>query len=153
MKATLASAFAIVSKVAHSELMKYLFELLIVFLGVYLAFLVTDYQEAVKERELRVQHYESLVFELQTLVNYLDFEQQKLRVHLKVLDDIDQGKRPRIPSGNLFFVYPGSVRDAAFNTKLFEALDSDIVQNIIEGSFGLKWLEKEIELFNERSNA
>lgn len=74
MKATLASLFALASKVAQSELMKYLFEIFIVFLGVYLAFLLTDYQESLRERDIRVQHYESLTLELRMVANMLKIE-------------------------------------------------------------------------------
>ena len=153
MKESIASVLALVSRITKSELMKYLFELLVVFVGVYLAFWLTDYQEAERERDLRVQHYESLALELQVLVSYLDFEEQKLLAHMKVVDEIDQGKRPRIPSSDLLFIYPGSVRDSAFNSKHFESLDSSIVQNIIRGSFGLSTLEKYIESFNLQSAA
>ena len=133
--------------------MKYLFEIIIVFLGVYLAFLLTDFQDAVRERDIRVQHYESLALELQVLASNLEFEEVKLREHLRVVEEIDQGKRPQIPPSDLLFIYTGSVRDAAFNSRHFEALDSNIVQNIIHGSFGLSMLEELVESFNHQSNA
>ena len=153
MKAVLASALVLIGKVAQLEVTKYLFEILIVFLGVYLAFLLTDYQEAMKERDLRVQHYESLALELQGLAFTLGVEEQKLRAHVHVVEEIDQGKRPRIPSSDLLFVYPGFVRDSAFNSRHFEALDSELVKEIINGSFGLSLLEKQIESFNDQSTA
>lgn len=153
MKAPLASSLALVSKIAQLEVVKYLFEIIIVFLGVYLAFLLTDFQDAARERDIRVQHYESLALELQVLAQSLEFEEEKLREHMKVVDEIDQGKRPRIPPSDLLYIYTGSVRDAAFNSRHFEALDSDIVQNIIRGSFGLSMLEKKIQSFNDKSNA
>ena len=153
MKALLTSVMAVASKVFQSDWIKYVFELFVVFLGVYLAFLFTDFQEASRERDIRVQHYESLVLELQVLVQSLRVEEEKLIAHMKVVDDIAQGKRPKIPPSNLLFVYPGSLRDAAFNSRHFEALDSEIVNQIIQGSRGLQWLEKSIESFNDKSHA
>ena len=153
MKTVLASSLTLVNKIAQLEVMKYLFELVIVFLGVYLAFLLTDFQDAVQERDIRVQHYESLALELQVLASTLEFEEAKLRKHMRVVEEIDQGKRPQIPPSDLLYIYTGSVRDAAFNSRHFEALDSDIVQNIIHGSFGLSMLEKQVESFNDKSNA
>lgn len=151
MKATLASLFALASKVAQSELMKYLFEIFIVFLGVYLAFLLTDYQESLRERDIRVQHYESLALELRLLANVLKFEENKLHAHMKVVEEINQGNRPRIPPSDLLFVYTGSLVESAFNSRHFEALDSDIVREIIQGSFGLKLLEEQIDSFNKKA--
>ena len=153
MKAVLASALVLIGKVTKLEITKYLFEILIVFLGVYLAFLLADYQEAMRERDIRVQHYESLLLELQRLAFALGIEEQKLSTHLNVVEDIDQGNRPRIPSSDLLFIYPGFVRDSAFNSRHFEALDSEIVEQIINGSFGLSMLEKQIESFNDQSIA
>ncbi|MXW07509.1 MAG: hypothetical protein F4X56_02760 [Gammaproteobacteria bacterium] len=152
MNAILASVVAITKKVFQSEWIKYVFELFVVFLGVYLAFLFTDYQEDLRERRLQVQYYEYLSIELQILASTLDFEEQKLQAHLQVVKEIEQGKRPRIPSSDLLFVYPGFVRDAAFYTKHFESLEYDF-DEIILGTHGLAILEKEIESFNEKSNA
>lgn len=153
MKRIFASAVAIVTRIARTEAMRYLFEVLIVFLGVYLAFLITDHQESNREREIRVQHYESLAGELAVLASILDAEEQKILVHMKIVEDIDQGKRPNIPPSDLLFVYPGSVRDSAFNSKHFESLDPDIVHKIIRGSFGLSLLEQSVESFNAQSFA
>ena len=153
MKATLASLFALASKVAQSELMKYLFEIFIVFLGVYLAFLLTDYQESLRERDIRVQHYESLALELRMVANMLKLEEEKLHAHMKVVEEINQGNRPRIPPSDLLFVYTGALVDSAFNSRHFEALDSDIIREIVQGSFGLKLLEKRIDSFNNKATA
>ena len=153
MKAFLASVLALVSKVMNLEVFKYLFEIVVVFLGVYLAFLLADYQEEQRERDIRVQHYESFVFELATLAHLLEMEKVKLAKHVQVVEEIAQGKRPHIPPSDLFFVYTGSLRDAAFNSRHFEALDARIVQQIIDGSFGLAFLAAQVESFNEKSNA
>ena len=105
-----------------------------------------------RERKLQVQYYEPLSLDLQILASTLDFEEQKLQAHLQVLKEIEQGKRPRIPSSDLLFVYPGFVRDAAFYSKHFESLEYNFDQ-IIWGTQGMAILEKEIDSFNEKSNA
>ena len=58
-----------------------------------------------------------------------------------------------IPPSDLLFYYHGSIREAVFNSRRFEALDSEIVRNIMHGSFGLLMLEKQIESFNEKSTS
>ena len=122
-------------------------------MGVYLAFLFTDLQDNARERAIRVQHYQSLSLELSILASTLEIEEQKLLAHMKVVAEIDKGTRPPIPPSDLLYYYHGSVRDAAFNSRHFEALDSEVVRNIIHGSFGLSMLEKQIESFNEKSTA
>ena len=134
MKASMASALALLGKIAQSDVIRYVFEILVVFLGVYLAFLFTDFQDNARERAIRVQHYQSLSLELSILASTLEIEEQKLLVHMKVVDEIDQGTRPPIPPSDLLFYYHGSVRDAAFNSRHFEALDSEVVQNIMSCS-------------------
>ena len=47
-------------------------ELVIVFLGVYLAFLFNGYQERLHERSIQLQYYESLILEFQVLYAHLD---------------------------------------------------------------------------------
>lgn len=152
MKAFLASVLALVSRVMNLEVFKYLFEIVVVFLGVYLAFLLADYQEEQRERDIRVQHYENLVVELRALSHLLELEQIKLDRHMKVVEEIARGTRPDIPFSDLLFVDSASIRDAAFNSRHFEALDARIVQQIIDGSFGLAFLAALVESFNEKSN-
>ena len=153
MKAFIASALALVSKVLKLEVFKYLFEFFIVFLGVYLAFVLTDYQEDQRERDIRIRHYENFAVELAALAEMLEFEKIKLDAHMKVVDEIAQGTRPHIPPSDLLFVDATALRDAAFNSRHFEALDSEIVQQIITGSFGVAFLKARVESFNEKSNA
>ncbi|MYD46448.1 MAG: hypothetical protein F4W92_08860 [Gammaproteobacteria bacterium] len=153
MKTFLASVLELVKRVTKLELFKYLFEFFIVFLGVYLAFVLTGYQENQRERDIRIQHYENFAVELGILVESLEEEKRKLDKHLKVVDEIAQGNRPDIPPSDLIFVYKGSLVDAAFNSRHFEALDAKIVRQIILGSFGLALLEAQVESFNEKSTA
>lgn len=152
MKAILTSVMAVASKVFQSEWIKYVFELFVVFLGVYLAFLFTDYQEDLRERDIQVQYYENLALELRILASTLNLEEEKLQVHLRVVEEIEGGKRPKIPPSDLLFVYPGLVRDAAFFSKHFESLEYDF-DEILWGSYGLAALEKQIDSFNNKSNA
>lgn len=69
------------------------------------------------------------------------------------MEEINQRNQPRIPPSDLLFVYTGSLVESAFNSRHFEALDSEIIREIILGSFGLKLLEEQIDSFNEKANA
>ena len=64
--------------ISGSDIARYVLEFVIVFGGVYLAFLLTDYQEELREREVRVKYCESLILESRLLVLHLDNEAMKL---------------------------------------------------------------------------
>lgn len=58
--------------------LRYFGEFAIVFVGIYLAFLLTDYQEELRERKVRVKFYENLIREFDSLAGHLELEEQKL---------------------------------------------------------------------------
>lgn len=127
----------------------HLFELFVVFLGVYLAFLATDYQEELSDRAIRVKYYDSLIREFQGLVAHLDHEDRKLQAHLAVIEEIDAGNRPHIPASDLTYIYPGAVVAAAMEGENFASLDSRILNSIIGGRPGLTLLEEQIRILNQ----
>lgn len=130
------------------ELFRFAVEFVIVFVGVYLAFLLTDYQEELRERELRVKYYESLILEFEALAGHLDREEQKLLRHLAIIEDIEQSKRSIIPVSDLVFAFRNGVVDAAFEGKNFEALDGHILGAIITGRPALEALDRNITMLN-----
>lgn len=121
------------SKISGSDIARYVLEFVILFVAVYLAFLLTDYQEELREREVRVKYYESLILEFGLLLQHLDNEAFKLEGHLKIIEVIENGKRPFIPISDMNFPFLGGVVDAAFEGRYFEALDRGILRNIVSG--------------------
>ena len=138
-------------RISFAEVLRYSFELLIFFLGVYLAFLLTDYQDELKERAIRVKYYDSLILEFQRLVGHLDEEESKLKAHVKVIDEIEKGNRPFIPTSDLYFIHRGLVVNAAIDGRNFESLDSKIIGNIVMGVPALDMLDQRVSLFNQLS--
>ena len=136
-------------KISGSDVARYLLEFVIVFVGVYLAFLLTDYQEELREREVRVKYYESLILEFKVLVQHLDNEVLKLENHLKIIEEIENGKHPFIPVSDMNFPFLGGVVDAAFEGRNFEALDRRILNNIVRGRPGLEILNHNISMLNQ----
>ena len=131
-----------------ADAFRYLVEFLIVFVGIYLAFLLTDYQEEFRERELQVKYYESLILEFKALAAHLDGEEPKILRHLAIVDEIEQGNRPIIPVSNLVFAFQDGVVDAAFSGRNFEALDNGILGAIITGRPALEALDRNIRMLN-----
>ncbi len=134
----------------------YAAELFVVFLGVYLGFLVTDYQEELREREVRGKYYDSLILEFKTLVAHLDAERAKLDRHLAVVAEIDEGDQPDLPHIDLdqsAYGQRASVLTAAFAGRNFEALDFGILRNIITGLPALDMLRARVARLSELSVA
>ena len=128
---------------------RYIGEFAIVFVGVYLAFLLTDFQEELREREVRVKYYENLIREFESLVGHLGVEEQKLLRHLEVVKEIEDGAQPIIPVSDLTFSFRGGILNAAFEGGHLEALDSRIVGAIVTGRPALETLDRRIEMFNQ----
>lgn len=131
----------------------YAAELLVVFLGVYLGFLVTDYREELREREVRGKYYDSLILEFQTLVAHLDAERTKLERHLA---EIDQGGQPDLPHIDLdqsAYGERASVLTSAFAGRNFEALDYGVLRNIISGLPALDMMRARVGRLSALSTA
>ena len=124
-------------------------ELVIVFLGVYLAFLFSDYQEELQERTIRVKYYNSLILELASLRNHLLSEDVTIQEHVAVVAEIEQGLQPDLPVRHLSFVYRGDVAAAAFDSQNFESLGADDLRNISQSLPALALLEDRVTRFSE----
>lgn len=135
--------------ISLAEAFRYGFELLIFFLGVYLAFLLTGYQEEKNELEIQAKYYDSLIHEFEILVRHLDDEETKLKNHFAVLDQIKEGHRPLIPTSDLYFLHRGLVVNSAFEGLNFESLDFKIIANLVSGVPGLELLDRRIANFNQ----
>ena len=136
------------SKFPWTDVARYIVEFAIVFVGVYLAFLLTDYQEELREREVRVKFYENLILEFTILAKHLDVEEQKLLKHLAIIEEIEQGKRVIIPVSDLTFAFRDGLVNSAFEGRNFEALDNRILNAIVRGRPGLEELDRSIDMLN-----
>lgn len=123
-------------------------ELVVVFVGVYLAFLASDYQEELEDRAIRVKYYQSMILEFEALSRHLEDEHAKIQRHLAVVAEIEQGGQPDLAVGDLSYLYRGSVVAAAFDSQNFESLDDEILANIIGGIPLLELLEDRVGRFN-----
>lgn len=136
-------------KTASSHIPRLLLELTVVFIGVYLAFLLTDYQEELEKQDIRMKFFESLIFEFETVVYHLDAEERNMLTHLSTMEKISQGAQPRIPARSLYYPVPGLVVAAAFDSRNFESLTIETIANIVEATPYLESLKQKINTFNE----
>lgn len=135
-------------KTASSHIPRLFVELCVVFVGVYLAFLLTDYQEELEKRDIRIKFYESLIVEFSTLLRHLDEEERNMLWHLSAVEEIEQGARPRIPARPLYYSVPGLVLTAAFDSRNFESLNTDMINNVVRLTADIESLEQKIDRFN-----
>lgn len=139
-------------KTASSHIPRLLVELAVVFIGVYLAFLLTDYQEELEKGEIRIKFYESLIVELSDVVEHLDLdkvEQRNLLWHMSTVEEIIEGNRPKIPARPLHHSVPGLVLTAAFDSRNFESLNTDTINNVVQLSPDIESLKQRIDTFND----
>lgn len=130
---------------------RFALELVIVFLGVYLAFLLADYRRELQDRALGVKYHELLIIEFKTLVRHLESEKKKIEKHLNIVAEIEQGDQPDLRPSDLYYLYRGSVVDAAFDSRNFESLDASTLTKLVTGVPLLEALEQQINRFNQLS--
>ena len=139
----------VVGFLSRKSIAGFAIELVVVFLGVYLAFLFSDYQEELRDRAIRVKYYDSLITELSQFRGHLEEENRTIQMHMAVIAEIEQGLRPDLPVRHLSYLYRGDVAAAAFDSENFDALDVEVLQHILGSVLGLQFLEKRVDLFNE----
>lgn len=132
-------------------LKKFLAEFFVIFLSVYLAFLFTDYQESLQDREVLIKYYDGLVFEFQVLSQHLDQEHEKITTHISVVEAIEAGKQPDLPAPDLYYLYHSMMIQAAFNANNYRALDISTRNSIIGGTIILEQLEQKTTRLQENT--
>ena len=126
-------------------------ELVVVFLGVYLAFLFSDHRKELQDRALGVKYHELLITEFDTFLAHLKSEEKKIEKYQDIVAEIEQGDQPDLLASNLYYFYRGSVLDAAFDSRNFESLDASTLKKIVTGLPALEMLEQRINRFNQLS--
>ncbi|MYC26007.1 MAG: hypothetical protein F4X56_08845 [Gammaproteobacteria bacterium] len=135
-------------KTATSHIPRLFVELAVVFIGVYLAFLLTDYQEELEKGEIRIKFYESLIVELSSMVQHLIEEEKHMLWHTGTRDEIVKGNRPNIPAHPLNYSIPALVLTAAFDSRNFESLNTPTINNIVLLTPKIESLKQKIYTFN-----
>ena len=141
--------------ILHRRTFKWLIlEGVMVFVGVYLAFLLSEWQEQRRDMKIQAKYYQSLIYEFEKFQSHLAEEDQKLSQNfLAILDEIDQGRQPDLVPPDLYYLYRGPVLSAAFNAKNFESLDLDLLHSITRGTFLLESLRARIQLLHSYTDS
>lgn len=123
-------------------------ELVVVFVGVYLAFLLGNRQATEREQEVALKYREVLICDFEMLVSSLHDQLEGLRPHIQVVRQIDEGLEPDIPLSEFYYLYDDRVIQAAFDSQNFESLDSRLVQAVVRGRLMLLGLGQHVDRLN-----
>ena len=130
---------------------KLLIELLIVFIGVYLAFQLNNYKEEKSNKNIKNNYYKVLLKDFNA--NLQDIQLAKKEIQ-SFISQIDSGKKPNPAlikkidlTNNLFLI------KSAFNSGYLENLESEYIKNISNGSNHLTRVAKLIDNYNNSVSA
>ena len=136
-------------KTASSHIPRLFLELAVVFIGVYLAFLLTDYQEELEKQDIRIKFFEGLIVEFDRVVFHLDKEEVNMLPHLSAMEQISKGNQPQVPVHPLYYPVPGKMVTAAFDSRNFESLNTSTIENIVRAAPHMEELHQKINMFND----
>lgn len=131
---------------------RYLIELLVVFAGVYGAFMLNQHQEEKKLRVIKYNYYQGFLSEV-TGINRMT-AQLKVRVD-SILHyyetEIEAGKRPQLKVHALDFTTNMFILRSAFDSDHFSSVGSGYVANISSGSNLISLLDRKVNNYQQHS--
>lgn len=135
------------------KLPTYLFELLVVFVGVYAAFALNNYRESQKAIASQIKFAESFRAEIEYNGKYAQLLKHELDSIADQLEkDIEAGLRPPLdPIPQLRLSVGTFITRAAFNENHFEAIDQQFLFNISQGVVLFDDIQNQIELFHQKA--
>lgn len=122
-------------------------EFLVIFLGVYVAYLFSDFQENQRERRTQIKYCATLIEEFRFLDLLLAQQQARIAEDYRpVLAAMEAGERPALHVAPLFFDFRGLTIEAAFrNDENFNALPDLILANLTRGHTAIAGIRSRVE--------
>ena len=134
----------------RTGLLKFIAELLIVFVGVYGAFELNRYQENKREIKIRQAYFGSFKAELNKL-SY-DIESTQKVIDKSILDfesALAKGEQPLPKTLDIFFEAPMLITKAGFNDDVFNQLDASLAASLSGGYDNVQAVSQKVRSFNE----
>lgn len=148
-----ASYFSRTARLFRLHWRRLLSELLVVFIGVYGAFMLNSYREERHARQVRLNYFNSFKAELISISNFTrNLSATTDTLHNRYQQAIAKEERPllRVHSEIHYPVNMFIIR-SAFNEEHFEAIGSKYVVNISNGSNIISLLQQRVDLFQDKS--
>ncbi len=131
-------------------LIKFIAELLIVFVGVYGAFELNRYQENKRETKIRERYFSSFSSELNKLSYDISSAQKVINSTLSEFQTaLDKGEKPVPKPVNIIFEAPMLITRAGFNDDVFIQLDASLAASLSGGYDNVQLVIRQIERFNQ----
>lgn len=124
---------------------KFLFEFVVVFVGVFSAFQLNTYKEHQNDLKTQVNFYRKLVFEFEMFNDHLQSEQKNLSQSLAFFELVEAGEKPDFELVQFYYYYHASTVNSLFLYENFSAIHPQTARAIISGKFLLVELEEKIK--------
>lgn len=128
-------------------------ELLVVFIGVYGAFMLNNYREERHAEQVRLTYFNSFKAELVSIRNFTKtLAATSDTLHSRYQRAIEKGERlPLAVHQELYYPVNMLVIRSAFNEQHFEAIGSKYVEKISNGANIISLLQQRLDLFQDKS--
>jgi len=132
---------------------RFIFELFIVFIGVYGAFELNRYQQNQREHKIRENYFISFKSELEQLITDIQKASETVEAELQRLATYDDSLGNHAFNATFIsFRQALLITQAGFNDDIFVQLDPSLASSLIGGYDYVKSIEKMVDVFNETSS-
>lgn len=136
-----------------ASIAKFLFELFIVFIGVYGAFELNRYQESLREERIKKSYFKSFQSELSELSGRIKRSKRQIDNRIAEIDSAKaKGERFTPRPLNLYFDPQMLITRAGFNDDVFTQLDAGLSTSLSGGFENVRTLSQMAEDFNTKCN-
>jgi hypothetical protein len=137
----------------HQITIELLSELIIVFIGVYSAIMVNNYQNEHKANQLRHDYFKTFLAELDNFYNSATQLNSKIITYLQNFEKAVANKeKPKLIANNFVFFSNTFIIGAAFDGDNFSAIGSDFLSSISRGTSLIKAINHKISNYNRNTH-
>lgn len=134
----------------RSGVLRFIAELLIVFVGVYGAFELNRYQQSNRETDIRHSYFGSFRSELVKLSSDIRVAQRILNREITAFEEaLEKGEKPSPKPIDLFFEAPMLITIAGFNDDVFTQLDPGLAASLSGGYDNVQTVSNRVKRFNQ----
>lgn len=134
----------------RAPIFRFLFELLIVFIGVYGAFELNRYQEGLREEKIKENYFNSFLSEVVKISFEINNTQGLIKKQLEKV--MESGKTPPLKPLNIYFGSEMLITRAGFNADVFTQISPELTASLSGGFDNVQVLREMVKDFNMRCN-
>lgn len=130
---------------------RFLFELIIVFIGVYGAFELNSYQQGLREDKIRKNYFISFKSELTKLISNIQHAESEIDAELNTIAVSANSENSFLPL-YIDFIESLLITQAGFNDDVFVQLDPGLASSLVGGYDQVKLLENKIAQYHNHTS-